>query len=137
MHVFGPFDLYPLAPGRAYNVAEAPLAAHERMKAQVGLERTVFVQASGHGTDNRAMLAALAEIGPRGRGVAVVAPQTPLVVERSNAVDLPSRAAGAARHGLAALRNDYFITSGNSFQKAREMRLCFVNAHKFHEHRIA
>jgi predicted TIM-barrel fold metal-dependent hydrolase len=78
MHVFGPFHNFPLAPERAYNVAEAPLAAHERMKRQVGLERTVFVQASGHGTDNRAMLAALAQIGPRGRGVAVVGPQAPL-----------------------------------------------------------
>src|SRR5207244_7378588 len=78
LHCFGPFDLYPLAAERAYNVAEAPLAAYKRMTAQVGLERTVFVQASGHGTDNGAMLAALAEIGPRGRGVAVVAPQTPL-----------------------------------------------------------
>jgi predicted TIM-barrel fold metal-dependent hydrolase len=78
MHVFGPFHNFPLAPERAYNVAEAPLAAHERMKSQVGLERTVLVQASGHGTDNRAMLAALAELGPRGRGVAVVGPQTPL-----------------------------------------------------------
>ena len=78
MHVFGPFHNFPLAPERAYNVAEAPLAAHERMKSQVGLERTVFVQASGHGTDNRAMLAALGQIGPRGRGVAVVGPQTPL-----------------------------------------------------------
>src|ERR671925_478021 len=78
MHVFGPFHHFPLASERAYNVAEAPLAAHERMKSQVGLERTVFVQASGHGTDNRAMLAALGEIGSRGRGVAVVQPQTPL-----------------------------------------------------------
>ena len=78
MHVFGPFERFPLTPERAYNVAAAPLAAHERMKAQVGLERTVFVQASGHGTDNRAMLAALSEIGARGRGVAVVAPQTSL-----------------------------------------------------------
>src|SRR4051812_45789854 len=78
MHVFGPFDRFQRAAERAYNVAEAPLAAHERMKSQVGLERTVFVQASGHGTDNRAMLAALAEIGPRGRGVAVVRPQAPL-----------------------------------------------------------
>ena len=78
MHVFGPFERFPLAAERAYNVPEAPVAAHERMKARVGLERTVFVQASGHGTDNRAMLAALAELGPRGRGIAVVAPQTPL-----------------------------------------------------------
>jgi 2-pyrone-4,6-dicarboxylate lactonase len=78
MHVFGPFERFPLAAERAYNVPEAPLAAHERMKAEVGLERTVLVQASGHGTDNRAMLAALGELGPRGRGVAVIAPQTPL-----------------------------------------------------------
>lgn len=78
MHVLGPFDRFALAPERAYNVAEASLAAHERMKVQVGLERTVFVQASGHGTDNRAMLAALAGLGARGRGVAVVAAQTPL-----------------------------------------------------------
>jgi 2-pyrone-4,6-dicarboxylate lactonase len=78
MHVFGPFDRFPLAAERAYNVPPAPLEAHERMKKQVGLERTVFVQGSGHGTDNRAMLAALGAIGSRGRGVAVVAPQTPL-----------------------------------------------------------
>ena len=77
MHVFGPFDRYPLAAERAYNVAEAPIAAHERMKRQVGLERTVLVQASGHGTDNRAMLAALAELGARGRAVAVVEPTAP------------------------------------------------------------
>src|SRR5260221_2675257 len=78
MHVFGPFHRFPLAAERAYNVAEAPLAAHERMKSQVGLERTVLVQASGHGTDNRAMLAALAELGVRGRAVAVVGLETPL-----------------------------------------------------------
>ncbi|MFN2643738.1 MAG: amidohydrolase [Burkholderiales bacterium] len=78
MHVFGPFDRFPLAAERAYNVPEAPLATHERMKAEVGLERTVLVQASGHGTDNGAMLAALAELGERARGVAVVPPQTPL-----------------------------------------------------------
>lgn len=72
--MLGPFDRYPLAADRAYNVPEALLEAHERMKRRVGLERTVFVQASGHGNDNRAMLAALAELGERGRGVAVVAP---------------------------------------------------------------
>ena len=77
MHVFGPFARFPLAPERAYNVAEAPLAAHERMKRTVGLERTVLVQASGHGFDNRAMLAALEELGPRGRAVAVLSADTP------------------------------------------------------------
>ena len=77
LHVFGPFGRYPLAAERAYNVAEAPLAEHERMKKTVGLERTVLVQASGHGTDNRAMLAALERLGARGRAVAVVEVETP------------------------------------------------------------
>ena len=77
MHVLGPFERYPLAAERAYNVSEAPLEAHERMKRQVGLERTVLVQASGHGYDNRAMLGALARLGARGRAVAVLDPRTP------------------------------------------------------------
>jgi predicted TIM-barrel fold metal-dependent hydrolase len=72
MHVLGPFARYPLAAERAYNVPEAPLEAHERMKRRVGLERTVLVQASGHGYDNRAMLDALARLGARGRAVAVL-----------------------------------------------------------------
>ena len=72
MHVLGPFARYPLAAERAYTVAEAPFEAHERMKREVGLERTVLVHASGHGEDNRAMLAALAQLGARGRAVAVV-----------------------------------------------------------------
>ena len=76
MHVFGPFDRFPLAAERAYNVPEAPLEAHERMKRRLGLERTVLVQASGHGFDNRAMLAALGKLGARGRGVAVLPPGT-------------------------------------------------------------
>jgi 2-pyrone-4,6-dicarboxylate lactonase len=72
MHVLGPFSRFPLAKERAYTVEEAPLDLHEAMKRAVGLARTVFVQASGHGTDNRAMLAALAQLGPRARGIAVV-----------------------------------------------------------------
>lgn len=76
MHVLGPFEAYPLAAARAYNVAPAPLEAHERMKRQVGLERTVLVQASGHGYDNRALLDALGRLGGLGRGVVVIPPQT-------------------------------------------------------------
>jgi predicted TIM-barrel fold metal-dependent hydrolase len=75
MHVLGPFDRYPLAAERAYNVPEALLEAHERMKRRTGLQRTVLVQASGHGFDNRATLAALAELRERGRAVVVVPPE--------------------------------------------------------------
>jgi predicted TIM-barrel fold metal-dependent hydrolase len=49
------------------------------MKRRVGLERTVLVQASGYGFDNRAMLAALKALGARGRAVAVLSLETPSV----------------------------------------------------------
>ncbi len=113
MHVFGPFDRFPLATERAYNVAEAPLGAHERIKAELGIERTVLVQASGYGFDNRAMLAALAELGARGRAVAVLAPETPRAeLEkldaagvrglRLNLITLPARHAGDPAELIAA-----------------------------------
>jgi 2-pyrone-4,6-dicarboxylate lactonase len=113
MHVFGPFEGFPLAAERAYNVAEAPLEAHERMKRQVGLERTVLVQASGHGMDNRAMLSALATLGERGRAIAVVpldAPAEELVKMqkagvrgvRLNLVTLASRHSGDPAGVLSA-----------------------------------
>lgn len=76
-HVFGPYDRFPLAATRSYSVPEAPLAAHEAMKRDVGLARTVFVQASGYGTDNRCLLATLRELGAPGREIAVVDPDVP------------------------------------------------------------
>ncbi len=99
MHVFGPFDRYPLAAERAYTVEEAPLEAHERMKRQVGLERTVLVQASGHGMDNRAMLGALEELGPRGRAVAVV----PLDISRRELERMNSAGVRGVRLNLVTL----------------------------------
>lgn len=99
MHVFGPFDRYPLAAERAYNVEAAPLEAHERMKRQVGLERTVLVQASGHGTDNRAMLAALGELGTRGRGIAVVA----LDLSKQELLEMNDRGVRGVRLNLVTL----------------------------------
>lgn len=76
MHVFGPYASFPLAPERAYNVPEASLEAHERIKGALGFERTVLVQASGHGFDNRAMLDALGRLGDRGRAVVVLPENT-------------------------------------------------------------
>jgi 2-pyrone-4,6-dicarboxylate lactonase len=77
LHVLGPYARFPLIAERAYTAPEALLEEHERLKRTVGLERTVLVQASAHGTDNGAMIAALAQLGARGRGVAVVDASTP------------------------------------------------------------
>ena len=101
--MLGPFDRYPLAADRAYNVPEALLEGHERMKRRVGLERTILVQASGHGNDNRAMLSALSALGERGCGIAVLPP-------RSNPVELEKlHTAGVRglRLNLVTMRSRY------------------------------
>lgn len=74
VHVFGPAERYPFAPDRVYTPGdageEALLSLHERL----GISRVVLVQPSPYGTDNSRMLEALAQLGPRARAVAVVAP---------------------------------------------------------------
>jgi 2-pyrone-4,6-dicarboxylate lactonase len=71
-HVYGPADRFPYAPERAYTPPDAPkeglVALHDRL----GVTRAVIVQASCHGTDNRAMLDAIATSAGRYRGVAIV-----------------------------------------------------------------
>ncbi len=103
MHVLGPFDRYPLAAERAYTVPEASLEAHERMKRATGLERTVLVQASGHGDDNRAMLAALAQLGSWGRAIAVVSQDT----TGDELQDMHSAGVRGLRLNLATLTTRY------------------------------
>lgn len=72
VHVIGPKPRFPLASPRSYTPADAPVAALETMMAALGLTRAVVVQPSVYGTDNRCTLDALARLGPRGRGVAVI-----------------------------------------------------------------
>lgn len=76
MHVFGPRELYPPAAQRVYTPTPAPAAAWRAMADRLGLSRVVFVQPSAYGSDNRAMLDALEEVGAQGRGIAVVADDT-------------------------------------------------------------
>ncbi|MEO8079531.1 MAG: amidohydrolase family protein [Caldimonas sp.] len=71
MHVFGPQSHYPLDPRRNYTPHECSLADYRRVMATCGIERAVLVQPSVYGTDNRALLDALAEGGPSFRAVVV------------------------------------------------------------------
>jgi 2-pyrone-4,6-dicarboxylate lactonase len=71
-HVFGPADKFPYAPGRSYTPADAPKEMLRALHDHLGIERTVIVQASCHGTDNAAMLDAIAANPERTRGVAIV-----------------------------------------------------------------
>ncbi len=71
-HVFGPANRFPYAPERRYTPEDAPKEALAALHARLGLTRAVIVQASCHGTDNRAMLDCIADDPARFRGVAIV-----------------------------------------------------------------
>lgn len=72
-HVFGPPERFPYAEGRPYTPSEpAPKERLAALHAHLGLARAVIVQATPHGTDNAAMLDAIASSGGRYRGVALV-----------------------------------------------------------------
>ncbi len=71
-HVFGSPGEYRCSPGSRYIPPDAPLAAYLRMHDALGIERGVLVQSSAHGTDNAALMDALAATGGRLRAVAAV-----------------------------------------------------------------
>ena len=72
-HVFGPRDRFPYAPNRNYTPPEdKPKEALAALHQRLGLSRAVIVQASCHGSDNRAMLDALRHEPARYRGVAII-----------------------------------------------------------------
>ncbi len=73
-HVFGPGAVFPYAPARKYTPCDAPKEKLFALRDHLGFARNVIVQASCHGTDNRALVDALQAAGPLARGVAVVAP---------------------------------------------------------------
>ncbi|MFN7103869.1 MAG: amidohydrolase family protein [Pseudorhizobium sp.] len=71
-HVFGPAAVFPYSETRSYTPADAPKEALAALHQRLGVERAVIVQASCHGTDNRAMLDAIAWRPDTYRGVAIV-----------------------------------------------------------------
>jgi predicted TIM-barrel fold metal-dependent hydrolase len=71
-HVFGPAAKFPYAPGRRYTPEDAPKEMLRALHDHLGVERSVIVQASCHGTDNAAMLDCIASDPKRYRGVAIV-----------------------------------------------------------------
>lgn len=76
-HVFGPADRFPFSPRRKYTPVDAPAQTLFALRDHLGLSRNVIVQATCHGSDNSAMLDAIARSGGLARGVAVVDVDTP------------------------------------------------------------
>lgn len=73
-HVFGPEADFPFSPKAKYLPQNAGADRLFALRDHLGFARNVIVQASCHGTDNRATLHAIARSDGRARGVAVVDP---------------------------------------------------------------
>jgi len=73
-HVFGPQALFPFSAKARYLPQDAGPDLLFALRDHLGFARNVIVQASCHGTDNAATLAAVARSRGRARGVAVVDP---------------------------------------------------------------
>lgn len=71
-HVFGPGNTFPYAPNRRYTPEDAPKEMLAALHGHLRIDRAVIVQASCHGSDNRAMLDCIASDPKRYRGVAIV-----------------------------------------------------------------
>jgi len=71
-HVFGPGEKFPYSKNRKYTPCDAPKEQLLALRDYLGFERNVIVQASCHGTDNRALIDALETSKGLARGVAVV-----------------------------------------------------------------
>ncbi len=72
VHVYGPQATFPFAPERTYTPDDAPAERLQALHRLLGVQRVVFVQATVHGFDNRAMLDAIAGNPQANRGVALV-----------------------------------------------------------------
>lgn len=71
-HVFGPSDVFPYAPERKYTPCDASKEQLFALRDHLGFDKNVIVQATCHGTDNRALVDALVNSGGKARGVATV-----------------------------------------------------------------
>lgn len=71
-HVFGPGEEFPYSPARKYTPCDASKEQLFALRDHLGFSRNVIVQASCHGTDNRALVDALTSAGDLARGIAFV-----------------------------------------------------------------
>jgi predicted TIM-barrel fold metal-dependent hydrolase len=74
VHIVGAPERYPQLPERTYLAGLAPLETLQSHGALRGISKFVVVQPSFYGDDNSMLLTALAALGTKGRGVAVIEP---------------------------------------------------------------
>jgi 2-pyrone-4,6-dicarboxylate lactonase len=72
VHVFGPSDVFPYSPTRAFTPTDTPKDKLFALHEWLGVERCVIVQSNAHGHDNRAAADAIAAKGGSYLGVALL-----------------------------------------------------------------
>lgn len=72
VHIWGPFDRFPVAKGAPYTPPERNRDDLVALHARLGVQRAVIVQTTVYKSDNRAMLDGIARSGGAWRGVALV-----------------------------------------------------------------
>jgi 2-pyrone-4,6-dicarboxylate lactonase len=71
-HVFGPGAMFPYAPERKYTPCDASKEQLFALRDHLGFDKNVIVQATCHGTDNRALVDALKHSTNKARGVVTI-----------------------------------------------------------------
>jgi len=71
-HVFGPGDVFPFAPERKYTPCDAGKDKLWELRDLLGFDKNVIVQATCHGSDNRAMVDAVRSSNGRAKGIASI-----------------------------------------------------------------
>lgn len=106
VHLFLPMQ-FPYAAERSYTPAQAGVQELAQLHRRLGIARTVLVQPSCYGTDNRALLAGLQALGPRrARGIAVLD------------LDREQDFAALARAGVRGVRLNFSVQAALSPQRA-------------------
>jgi predicted TIM-barrel fold metal-dependent hydrolase len=116
-HVFGPGNTWPYAPGRSYTPPDATLADYEKLAQTFGIARSVIVQPSPYGMDNRRSLQVMAESRLPMRAVLVVEPS----VTDAELAEYHRRGARGVRVNLLFGAGLAIGTAGMLAQRIREL----------------
>jgi predicted TIM-barrel fold metal-dependent hydrolase len=110
-HVFGPQSKYAYSPARGYTPPDAALATYLAVLGVLGIDRAVLTQPSVYGTDNSALLDALAQHPERLLGVVAVDAS----ISDRELADLNDKGARGVRVNLAD-------KGGNPFDSMADVR---------------
>ncbi|WP_240158870.1 MULTISPECIES: amidohydrolase family protein [Burkholderiaceae] len=80
LHIYDP--RFPEQPGNGAPMTGMTVDDYRCVQRKIGTTRAVIVQAKRYGTDNACLVDAIAQFGGAARGIAVVAPDTPLAALR-------------------------------------------------------